>query len=106
MKLKELFEIIEKENKFNEFMGNCERKVVKMNEYGYGKTFKTMKEFLKFFKEGFYGELTKDTILYNNNGFIKFDITYNEKEWNGIEVVSTEKQVTYSIYIDEIQEWN
>ena len=107
MKLKDLDKMIESQNKFNEFMGSIERKVIVLDEYDCRHIkFKNVKELIKHFSETFYGELTKETELYNDNGYIKFDVEYQTNDWNGKEFVKVTEKATYSIYIDEIQVWN
>lgn len=107
MKLKDIDKMIESQNKFNEFMGSIERKVIILDElHSRNIKFNNIKELIKYFNKEFYGELTKDTELYNDNGYIKFDVEYLMNDWNGKEFVKVTEKATYNIYIDEIQVWN
>lgn len=104
MKLKDLDTMIESQNKFNEFIGSIERKVIILDVYqSINIKFNNIKELIKYFNKEFYGELTKETELYNDDGYIKFDVEYQTKNWNGKEIIEVTEKATYRIYIDEIQ---
>lgn len=112
MKLKELFEMVESQNKFAEFMNNNgykEIEVVKVNGREIDGEFTKAKDLVKEINECFYANVNENAKLVNNKGFIELTFEQeipNFKVVDGFVQKFIEKEnTTISLYVETKQVW-
>ena len=102
MKIKDVEKYVESTKKLNEFLGkDTEVRIELSDKYSY-KNFTNFKNLIKYFNEEYYGELTKETEVVNEDGYIAFYVTYELKNWNCEEhkFEYEEKTDRYTIFIE------
>lgn len=106
MKIKDIFKMIESYNKVQEFLKNYSRQVVVLDDSeSRDRRFTNVKEFTKYFNKNFQGKITSETYIYNDDGFITFNVKYEELDYIDREFTTVTKIVKYNIYVETIQKY-
>lgn len=104
MKLKELFTMIEYNNKFNKMMDTNIIQVVVLDAYfARDKHYVNLDKFIKDFNEVNYSCIDEDTELINKDGYIQFTVTDFDRIWENGTLKDVPKDITYNIHLDTIQ---
>jgi len=95
MKLRDIESYLEQQNKLNEFLKNGkEMKVIVTGDCGSMVIADNVKELIDIFTNMNYGDLTEDTELENDDGYIEFRVIW--KNFKGIE-----EQAYYYLWLEE-----
>lgn len=109
MKLRDLFKMVEINNKFNEFMstnGYKEVQVIKVNSRGFDNEYTKAKDLIKEINEGYYGNIKDDSIeLVNNNGYIEMTFEQTIPDYVNGHFEYRKNEETISLYIETKQVW-
>lgn len=82
MKIKDLEKYVESQRKMNEFLDEGKDILIDLSDTYSTYKFNSFKELMKYFNEEYYGELTKETEVVNENGYITFYVSYEYKNWD------------------------
>lgn len=109
MKLKDLFKMVETENKFNEFMGNGnykEVKFIKIDEYAFkDEEFTSVKSLAKAINDNYYANINGDIELANNDGYIQITFEQSIPDYRNGKFEYKKENETINLYIETKQVW-